>query len=125
MSMFITAGLILLAAIFQADDGRSSDLKAGALCSDSWHQFIDKKVATSDGQGHGPDIGSDEWKSVIEFKLGIRGNPNLPGRDSEAWCRHIDQIVRAKDTTLKKDGSIRGSVNSTEVSYDCDGDPKN
>jgi hypothetical protein len=41
---------------------------------------------TDDGQGHGPDIGSDEWKSVIEFRLGIRGKPDLPARASEAWC---------------------------------------
>jgi uncharacterized protein len=33
---------------------------------------------------------------VIEFRLGIRGQPGLPARDSEAWCRRIDELVRAR-----------------------------
>ena len=43
--------------------------------------------------GHGPDIGSEEWKSVIEFKLGVRGNPNVPDRNSREWCRFIDDLL--------------------------------
>jgi hypothetical protein len=56
------------------------------LCSDTWYQFIEDAVVSSDNQGHGSDIGSDEWKSMIEFQLGIRDEPNLPDRDSDAWC---------------------------------------
>jgi hypothetical protein len=51
-------------------------------------------VTTGDGQGHGPDIGSDEWRSVVEFKLGIRGNPAVPSRASREWCHYIDEQVR-------------------------------
>ena len=43
--------------------------------------------------GHGPDIGSEEWKSVIEFKLGIRGNPDVPDRNSSQWCDYIDKLL--------------------------------
>jgi len=57
--------------------------------------MIEEKVSTGDGQGHGPDLGSDEWKSVVEFKLGIRGEPDVPSREGAAWCRHIDEIVRS------------------------------
>ncbi len=45
--------------------------------------------------GHGPDIGSEEWKSVVEFQLGIRGNPGVPDRSSEAWCPFTDQQIQA------------------------------
>jgi hypothetical protein len=41
--------------------------------------------------GHGPDIGSLEWQSVIEFKLGLRGDPDVPPRGSQRWCAYIDQ----------------------------------
>jgi hypothetical protein len=68
--------------------------ESASACNAAWYRSIEAKVPTGDGQGHGPDVGSDEWKSVVEFKLGIRGDPAVPSRDSEAWCRYIDQIVR-------------------------------
>lgn len=87
---FTVLGLILMltagAAFSAGNDGKSFP-QSEALCSDAWYQSIEKKVLTGDGQGHGPDLGSDEWKSVVDFKLGIRGQPDVPGRDSQAWCR--------------------------------------
>jgi len=49
-------------------------------------------------------IFSDEWKSVDEFKLGIRGKLDVPGCDNEAWCHHIDQIAQTSRTyfTVKR-----------------------
>jgi hypothetical protein len=66
------------------------------LCTDSWERFINDNVPTGDGRGHGPDLGSDEWKSVVEFKLGIRGDSNIPQRDTKAWCAYIDKLLRNK-----------------------------
>lgn len=60
-------------------------------CSGEWQYYVDDTVATGDGMGHGPDIGSDEWKSVVEFKLGVRGRSDVPDRDSAAWCAYIQQ----------------------------------
>jgi hypothetical protein len=51
-------------------------------------------LTTDDGMGHGPDIGSDEWKSVVEFRLGVRGIPGTPDRSSEDWCTYIDAHIR-------------------------------
>ena len=68
----------------------------GEPCSETWYQYIEAKVISGDGQGHGPDLGSDEWKGVVEFKLGIRGQDGLPSRDSQAWCDLIDQLVAEK-----------------------------
>ena len=93
------AAVILFAAVgAQASDEHFSPAKAEIPCSDAWYRFIAETVTASDSHGHGPDVGSDEWKSVIEFKLGIRDKPDLPDRDSEAWCRHIDRIIREKST---------------------------
>ena len=47
-------------------------------CSDAWYRLVEASLPTGDGQGHGPDPGSDEWKSVIEFRLGIRGKAGVP-----------------------------------------------
>jgi uncharacterized protein len=114
--------IISVAICSQAINNNRSSMAAGTLCSNSWNRFIEETVPTSDSQGHGPDVGSDEWKSVIEFKLGIRNNPNLPDRDSEAWCRHIDQMVLEKSPASSDNNkdSNRAEM-ATGPSYDCDG----
>jgi hypothetical protein len=65
----------------------------GTPCSDEWNRYVDREVVTGDGQGHGPDLGSEEWKGVVEFKLGIRGQADLPARDSDDWCQFIDRLL--------------------------------
>ena len=65
-------------------------------CSQAWYQQLETRLGTADGMGHGPDIGSDEWQSVIEFKLGIRGQADLPARGSREWCEFIEARLQAK-----------------------------
>ena len=86
--------LVVAAAPFAGCRRNESPSDTSAVCSESWYRMVGEKVPTGDGEGHGPDAGSDEWKSVVEFKLGIRGKPDVPKRDTEAWCRHIDQLVQ-------------------------------
>lgn len=86
-----------------------------APCSETWLRSVDEKVATGDGAGHGPDVGSDEWKSVVEFKLGLRGQPGVPSRSSEAWCRYIDERLNAR-TAAGKTGERRAA---SGPSFDC------
>ena len=63
-------------------------------CSDDWMMWVEDAVTTGDNQGHGPDVGSDEWKSVVEFRLGMRGDTAVPRRDSVAWCRYVDRAIK-------------------------------
>lgn len=62
-------------------------------CSSEWQHFVDNTVTSGDGMGHGPDIGSEEWKSVIEFKLGVRGQSGVPDRQSPEWCTYIQELI--------------------------------
>lgn len=110
--------LMVETADTEANDGRRSTPETDVLCSDSWYQWLEEKVPTGDGHGHGPDIGSDEWKSVIEFKLGIRDEPNLPSRDSQVWCRHINQLVLARRTSAEGDGTSAPSFPCDKVEAD-------
>lgn len=71
------------------ESSQQTEIKS-QLCSNEWFAKVDSQVKTGDGQGHGPDLGSSEWRSVVEFKLGIRGNVELPVRDSELWCDYIN-----------------------------------
>lgn len=87
-AIFFTLALTLCQA--------SAAATAESPCTPEWYQFVEQKLISSDGQGHGPDLGSDEWKGVVEFKLGIRGQADLPGRDSDDWCQLIDRLVRER-----------------------------
>jgi len=62
-------------------------------CSEGWNLIVEQLLVTGDDRGHGPDLGSAEWQSVVEFKLGLRGEPDVPQLGSRAWCRFIDRVV--------------------------------
>ena len=68
----------------------SGDESSKSSCNQAWFKKVEQQVITGDGQGHGPDLGSLEWRSVVEFKLGIRGQANLPPKDTELWCDYIN-----------------------------------
>ena len=61
------------------------------ICTMQWFELVEEKIMTGDGAGHGPDVGSTEWRSVIEFKLGIRGDDSIPDLESEKWCEYINE----------------------------------
>lgn len=62
-------------------------------CSSEWLEFVEETLTTGDGQGHGPDIGSLEWRSVVEFKLGVRGDSSVPPAGSNQWCNYINERI--------------------------------
>ncbi|UCX04098.1 MULTISPECIES: hypothetical protein [Shewanella] len=64
------------------------------LCSDAWYQKVEAVLTSGDGQGHGPDIGGNEWQSVVEFKLGVRGDKSVPQRSTDEWCAFIDEQLQ-------------------------------
>ena len=88
--------LVFVVSCTNASDAVNSTQQTKTPCSNEWYLSIEEKVRTGDGQGHGPDVGSDEWKSVIEFKLGVRGKSTVPQRDSEVWCRYVDHLVQTE-----------------------------
>lgn len=63
------------------------------LCTQNWFESVESTITSGDGMGHGPDIGSEEWRSVIEFRLGVRGNADVPDRNSDEWCSYIDGLI--------------------------------
>ena len=76
-------------------DGTKSE-RLPELCSTQWYEYVESVLPTGDGRGHGPDIGFKEWKSVVEFRLGIRDEPGVPDPASPEWCKFIDQQVQAR-----------------------------
>lgn len=112
MTRILAVALLLTTACAQAGGGRLSAPTTVVPCSAPWNQAVEESVPTGDGQGHGPDLGSEEWKSAIEFRLGVRGNPNVPDRAGDAWCGYIDRLVRER--------APAGATAPEGPSYDCD-----
>jgi len=94
---FLICAGVLVTLILSAcgnDAGNAED--SAAVCGPDWYAFIESSVSTGDGQGHGPDPGSEEWRSTVEFRLGIRDLPEVPKRMTDEWCRFIDAQLHAQ-----------------------------
>ncbi|MDF1624337.1 MAG: MliC family protein [Pseudohongiella nitratireducens] len=90
------------------------------LCTAAWYDSVNAAVQTGDGQGHGPDVGSDEWKSVIEFRLGVRGDPDVPERDTPAWCQYIQTLVEPPSAFIANASVASSShASATGPSFAC------
>ncbi|MCL2457915.1 MAG: MliC family protein [Desulfobulbus sp.] len=76
----------------------------GGCCTPAWYRSIENRAPTGDGQGHGPDLGSAEWRSVVAHRIGLRDQADGPRQDSEDWCRRVDQIVREAEESAKRSG---------------------
>ena len=85
--------LTIVFILTAGSQGSIADPNRPPPCSDLWYPYINGIVVTGDGAGHGPDVGSDEWQSVVEFKLGVRGDADVPDRSSAAWCEFVDELV--------------------------------
>ena len=62
-------------------------------CSAAWNEWVEQEVGSGDGQGHGPDIGSQEWQQVIQFRLKLNAK-QVAKLGSQKWCHEIDMAVR-------------------------------
>ena len=87
----VSALLFLLTTIPFAADGNGPSPEP---CSKAWYEHVESRVTTGDGAGHGPDLGSEEWKHVVEFRLGIREDPQVPDVSSPKWCDYVDGLLK-------------------------------
>mgnify|MGYP001814765265 CR=1 FL=1 len=58
---------------------------------------------------------------MIEFKLGVRGDPDLPDRNRDAWCGQIDRMTRRDGTSPEARASARPGEGPAGPSFACDG----
>jgi uncharacterized protein len=120
MNRLLSVLFVLVIALVQPNRAGAASPDKSGFCTQEWYRFIEGKMATGDGQGHGPDLGSDEWQSVVEFKLGIRGKAEVPLRNSDAWCRSIDQRLRSSRMGEAERGKISRSAKAGAPSFACD-----
>lgn len=64
------------------------------LGSAEWYAWVDRSLDISDGNGHGPDQGSDEWNQAVQRKLGQEAPQSQPG--SPEWQQSVDALLRTR-----------------------------
>lgn len=65
-----------------------------ALGSADWQQWVDTNIQSGDGQGHGPDIGSEEWCGTIDHRI-FRGSTGLTPCSDE-WNQKVTEVILKK-----------------------------
>jgi hypothetical protein len=62
-----------------------------------WAAWAETQHPITDAQGHGPDIGSDEWAQALAFKLGVTDKEGHgPDIGSEEWRAAVEKKLAAK-----------------------------
>ncbi|QTC00225.1 hypothetical protein JYG33_01765 [Alcaligenes sp. SORT26] len=63
--------------------------------SEAWLEKVDRQLAVSDGQGHGPDYGSQEWCNVVHIRLYGQA-PAQAAPCDQAWMERVDQEMKKR-----------------------------
>lgn len=87
--------ILMAAAVFAAACDELPE-RTDVVCSPSFYDVIESRVHVTDDEGHGPDLGSGEWKRAVEHKLGVRQGADFPAIDSDAWCQRVYELVRSR-----------------------------
>ncbi len=86
---FVSLVLVVLLAACQSADSTDS------VGSFAWMERVDRQLSISDGQGHGPDYGSQEWCDVVYFKLhGQHAAEPVPC--DQDWMKEVDQAIQKR-----------------------------
>ncbi len=81
----------------------------------AWAKWAEKLHPITDAQGHGPDIGSDEWANALAKRLGVTdGDGGGPDIKSDEWRAAVEkklapqekrELLSSHDTTAIFRGS--------------------
>lgn len=83
------AVFLLLVQVAACSSNRVDNANLSEPCAEGVILSIERKITTGDGEGHGPDIGSSEWYSVVERRLGIEGDASIPIKGTQGWCEYV------------------------------------
>lgn len=70
-------------------------------CTQEWFSYLDKNYFDiSDGEGHGPDVGSGEWLGAVEVKSGLPRQSLLP---MQQRCELIQSRLESRTYIVNRD----------------------
>ena len=97
MPMNIGTITILLLLLTVCSAVSNNETRAPIPCAEEALLSIERQVTSSDSEGHGPDVGSQEWHSVVEFHLGVRGDKNIPVKGTKKWYDFVEIRLETLD----------------------------
>lgn len=91
--VFVVLSTVLLIACQQTT--KPIDRDDGIIVgSTAWYEKVEQTYPTSDGQGHGPDYGSQEWCDVVYFRMhGEHASEPVPC--NAEWFEYVDSKLPA------------------------------
>ena len=91
LALFIAALTLAACQVATAPNANltSNTEPAVATCSEPQLLAIEQLITTSDGSGHGPDIGSTEWAHSVEYRLDINNHADKPPLLTPKWCQWV------------------------------------
>ncbi|RZF86554.1 DUF1311 domain-containing protein [Pseudoalteromonas sp. CO325X] len=88
----VTAVLTLAAChVATAPSGESppAETPTPTQCTQANLNAIEQLASTSDGSGHGPDIGTTVWANSVEYRLDINNHADKPPLLTPKWCQWV------------------------------------
>ena len=63
----------------------------------TWSVWVEARYPVSDADGHGPDIGSDEWAMALQQKLGVvDAQGHGPDIGSAEWRNAVEEKISGR-----------------------------
>lgn len=69
----------------------STDIPKNYADDIRWREQVEKLVNSTDDAGHGPDVDTDEWCGIVEFKLFQRNSMLKPC--SIEWSKKVNEVL--------------------------------
>jgi len=84
--------------------------------SEEWMNALDKKLGITDKEGHGPEIGSEEWRNAVEHKLAPQKRELLSSHSTIAKFTGIkDQRCMGRTSRCPDECGHSGKLASFEI----------
>lgn len=114
MKTLLIVALIMSCSCSSLSEVPSSELGAQVSCGEQWYRDVEEVLHISDAQAHGPDLGSEEWRSAVEFKLHLGAVDRLPTKNSQQWCDYIASKIQELKTETKPSFCVNALSSSIE-----------
>ncbi len=89
--MKILAALFLITGLTFAQEASPKEWAA-------WAKWVEKIHPITDDQGHGPDIGSDEWANALAKRLGVMDAAGHgPDLKSDEWRAAVEKKLKPQE----------------------------
>ena len=83
--------IMLLSSLLVAQDAAPKEWSA-------WAKWAESLQPVTDAQGHGPDIGSDEWANALAKRLGIMdAQGHGPDLKSDEWRAAVEKKIQQRE----------------------------